>query len=235
MDGKLNVRQVLLPDGDVATLADPDGHTVSVLATARAALAGDAYRQPPPPYVPPRPRVRVAEFLEKLGGGTSAFGRRSWKRRWIVLSEGAMTYFKFPEAEAAGAPPLKGASVLVAGFSVAAAEHTMYLRNKVPCGCARHGAAWRASAAHWSPLRAPPGASSPCACARGEHRICGAGHGRCGLTPSSSVPTGSRTLWRTERRASSNMRRAHEHTLGASWPQRSLHCLLRLQPVPATA
>lgn len=128
----LRARQrVLLPEGDVVTLLNADGVHVCTLSTARATAAGDAFVLPPPPYVPPRPRVRVCGWLEKLGGGTRTFGRRSYKRRWIVLSEGCMTYFKSEGAERGGARPLKDAVVALNGFSVAAAELTIYLRNKV--------------------------------------------------------------------------------------------------------
>ena len=36
-------------------------------------------------------------YLEKKGGGTSTFGRRNYARRWFVLHNNVLSYFKTPD------------------------------------------------------------------------------------------------------------------------------------------
>ena len=41
--------------------------------------------------IPPAPK---SGHLEKKGGGTSLFGRRSWHKRYFILREGKLSYYK---------------------------------------------------------------------------------------------------------------------------------------------
>jgi len=57
--------------------------------------------------------------LSKKGGGTSLFGRRSWRKRYFVLSEaGNLSYYRDAAAHAAGAEPLKNAMLDVSAAEV---------------------------------------------------------------------------------------------------------------------
>ena len=46
-------------------------------------------------------------YLFKEGGGTSWFGRKTWKKRWVIISGVRLGIFKSQQAYAKGDPPLK--------------------------------------------------------------------------------------------------------------------------------
>jgi len=51
-------------------------------------------------------------YLSKQGGGTSAFGRKSWKVRYFVLSKGVLNYYEDKKAYQKGTKPLGSNHVL---------------------------------------------------------------------------------------------------------------------------
>lgn len=73
---------------------------------------------PPPSPIPALPPP-LAAYAEKEGGGTTLFGRKSWKRRFFVFDIGTkvISYFESEDAQKGGAAPKKP-PVSVSGYSV---------------------------------------------------------------------------------------------------------------------
>lgn len=57
-------------------------------------------------------------YLYKRGGGRSFLGRQTWKRRWCVLKEGKLSYYKTEKDAQAGKPPLKNIYIDVSCYTV---------------------------------------------------------------------------------------------------------------------
>ncbi len=57
-------------------------------------------------------------YLRKKGGGTSIFGRRSWKERFFVFSRGVLSYFDTASDHEKGLEPIKALQISVRYYRV---------------------------------------------------------------------------------------------------------------------
>lgn len=57
-------------------------------------------------------------YLKKKGGGTSIFGRKSWKERFFVFSRGNLAYFESAADWEKGTEPLKALQISLRYYRV---------------------------------------------------------------------------------------------------------------------
>lgn len=57
-------------------------------------------------------------YLKKKGGGTSIFGRKSWKERFFVFSRGSLAYFETAADWEKGTEPLKALQISLRYYRV---------------------------------------------------------------------------------------------------------------------
>eukprot|EP01029_Cantina_marsupialis_P030969 TRINITY_DN8670_c0_g1_i2.p1 TRINITY_DN8670_c0_g1~~TRINITY_DN8670_c0_g1_i2.p1 ORF type:complete len:254 (-),score=22.56 TRINITY_DN8670_c0_g1_i2:387-1148(-) len=76
-------------------------------------------------------------FLTKQGGGTSFFGRKSYKRRYFLLENGVLSYWKSESERVLGRPPIKGSNIELWKYLFKPDENNrlgFYLDPKQPMG-----------------------------------------------------------------------------------------------------
>lgn len=85
-------------------------------ASEEFALEDPDFGVSPPAHVLPEGSVEFHDYVYKEGGGTSTFGRKTWRRRFIVIKHGEIGWFKSFKDYASGAMPIKGRWTALGGY-----------------------------------------------------------------------------------------------------------------------